>query len=565
MTNIRNPAFIDYLKAHHPLFAETLGDLLKKGKDHYQILMYCVRNNTPLPGQKACSVWADALGVALIDLNTTLFQPQTVMKIPREFAQTNGVIPVYQMGDAVTVAMADPLNYDMVQETSRVLGEKISPVFALRDDILDAIDVQHHSTDEIDGITDGIDLELFSFRQEIAKADLEKQAENKAIVDLNDALLLMAIKENASDIHIEPQEDHTLIRYRIDGVLQEKLRLAIELHLPLVSRLKILAGMDITERRRPQDGRVGLSLKTKTIGFRMSAVPTVNGEKIVLRVLGQAQKKNIPQLEELHCSKKIYTWCKQIIHAPSGAILITGPTGSGKTTTLFSALQDINSPGKNIMTIEDPVEYRLAGISQVQVDHSIGLGFAELLRSFLRQDPDIMLIGEIRDLETAKIATEAALTGHLVFATLHTNNAIQAVTRLVEIGVQPYMVGPSILGIMAQRLARRLCERCREKYTLSREKMDELFEWEGLEPLTLYKAKGCPECSYTGYKGRIAIHEMLLIDERMRKLIIANAPIEELYNAATAAGYNPMHYDGIKKVIRGLTSLEEIERVLPMF
>ena len=565
MTRIMNNGFIDHLRTQHPDTFEQIRHTLDQNRDHYQILAYCIRNRTPLPPDRMACLWADNLGLARIDMNTTLFDPAVVMRIPRDFAKKWILIPVYQLGGAITVAMADPANPALVRETETLLGAPVSPVFALKNEILDAIEIQHRSSEEIGDLARGLDASFFAGDREISTSDLKKQASTDTVIRFTDAILYMAIRENASDIHIEPLEDFVLLRYRIDGVLGERIRFARELLLPVVSRIKILSGMDITERRKPQDGRLGLDLKTQSIGFRVSTVPTINGEKTVLRVLGQARKRNIPRLEELYFSRRIYAWCKHLIHSPNGAFFITGPTGSGKTTTLFSALQTINEPGKNIMTIEDPVEYRLPGINQVQVNPAIDLGFPQILRSFLRQDPDVILVGEIRDLETAKIATEAALTGHLVFATLHTNNAIQAVTRLVEIGVEPFMVGPSLIGIVAQRLVRKLCPQCKQAYTMTEREMDELFEWQGLEPLTIYRATGCVHCNHTGYQGRLAIHEMILVDETIRKMVVGNAPIEELQKAATAAGYQSMRYDGLKKVIRGLTSLEEIERTVPDF
>ena len=565
MNKIYNSEFIADLKKNHPDFSPTIQRILKEGKDHYHVLMYCVRNKRPISGKEACKLWSDHLGVAWVDLNKSLFQPSAVKKMPRELAKENAALPMYQLAGVITTAMADPVNYDLINKIENIVGAKISPVFALKDEILDMVDIQLRPDNEIGEISKGINPEIFAAGMEISKMELEKYASNKVITELVDAILFMAVRENATDIHIEPSEDQIILRYRVDGVLHEKSRLNRELLLPVVSRLKVLADMDITERRRPQDGRIGLELMTMTLNFRISTVPTVNGEKTVLRMLGQVNKKNIPQIEELSLSKTIYDWCQNIINSPNGAFFVTGPTGSGKTTTLFSALQQINTSEINIMTIEDPVEYKLPGTNQVQINHSIDLGFAPILKSFLRQDPDVMLIGEIRDLETARIATQAALTGHLVLASLHTNNAIQAVTRLVEIGVEPFLVGPSLLGIIAQRLVRRLCEKCKEKYTLSREKMDELFDWEGLSPLEIYRAKGCPDCNDTGYSGRIAIHEMIMINEDLRRMVVNNAPLENLEKEAVKSGYQPMRYDGIKKVIRGLTTLEEIERILPEY
>jgi len=560
--SIENMAFIKAINDKDVKIAKEVNRCLKENPtNHYSALIHII-NQGLMPSVKACRLWADCLGIALIDLNATLFQPHIVALLPKKLAQELSAIPVYQMGDAVTVATVDPKNKDLHQELEKAMKQKVSCVFALAEEIFDVIDVQYQSIDLIENLAEDLSINLLPTKT-LNKDSLEKIAGTNAIRELTRSLMLLAIQQNASDIHIEPFEHHISIRFRIDGVLHERTRLEKCVLPPLISRLKIVGGIDITERRRPQDGRVTLELINKSIGFRLSTVPTIYGEKAVLRVLGQIVAKNIPILEELLLSKKNYDWTKQLINTPSGSFFITGPTGSGKTTTLFSALQSINTPDKNIMTIEDPVEYRLPGINQVQVNSTIDLDFARVLRSFLRQDPDVILVGEVRDLETAKIATEAALTGHLVFATLHTNDALQAVTRLVDIGVDPFLVGPSLIGVMAQRLARKLCPECKEPYTLTDEEMDSLFEWKGFSPLQVYREKGCSSCKFTGFNGRLAIHEMLLVSEELRKLVSANAPIEELRETALKSGYQTIRYDGIKKVIRGLTTLGEIDRVAP--
>jgi type IV pilus assembly protein PilB len=324
--------------------------------------------------------------------------------------------------------------------------------------------------------------------------------------------------------------------------------------------IKIMAGLDIGERRRPQDGRITLKLPDRALEFRASCVPTIYGEKIVLRLLGQNEFMAVPGLENLSFSKPILDGIRQIIHSPNGVFFVTGPTGSGKTTTLYAALKALNRKDKNIMTIEDPVEYRLPGVNQVQVNPLAGVTFAVALRAFLRQDPDVILVGEIRDLETATIASQAALTGHLVLTTMHTNNALQAVTRLIQIGVEPFLVAPSIIGVMAQRLVRRLCEHCKEKYELSRAEIEEFFIWDG-QPVFFHRAKGCERCNFTGFSGRIAIHELFIIDEATRQHIARNASILDIQKYARDAGFTTMRYDGFKKVLMGLTTVDEINQV----
>ncbi len=561
---IRNPNFLAAIEQRQMLPVKELYRFQPPEADHYQLLLHLIHNGF-MPAAEACRLWADSLGgVAWLDLRETLFQPDIVAKLPPAQAKRHSAVPIYQMGDHITVAMADPKNRDLNASLAKILATPVSPVFALEESIQDTIEIQYHSVDELAGLANRIDADLMPLRKTISRDKLDELAGEQSVVEFARSLMLLAVKEDASDIHIEPFEEYVLVRFRIDGILHERLRLAVEIWPPLLSRLKILASMDITERRRPQDGRITLALTNRSIAFRAASVPTIHGEKVALRLLGQLQRRDIPQMENLFFSASVYNWANQLLATPSGAFFITGPTGCGKTTTLFSALQRINTPEKNIMTIEDPVEYRLRGISQVQVNPAIDVTFARVLRSLLRQDPDVILIGEIRDLETAKIATEAALTGHLVFATLHTTDAIQAVTRLVEIGVEPFLVGPSLIGVMSQRLVRKLCPVCREAYHPDRELMDELFIWDGSQELTFFRAKGCPRCKFTGYTGRLPLHEMVLVDELLRKLVTSNAPIEEIRTAADANGYQTMRYDGIKKVIRGLTSLEEVNRVAPL-
>lgn len=384
---------------------------------------------------------------------------------------------------------------------------------------------------------------------------------NQAIVELAKGILILAVKERASDIHIEPGEDMVRVRFRIDGVLHERLKLDADILPPLVSRIKILASLDITEKRKPQDGRISLALPNKAIDYRLSTVPTIYGEKLVMRVLGQVKAKETPDLTDLSLSYVNLAYLKKVVESPNGVFFVTGPTGSGKTTTLYAVLKHLNKPGINIMTIEDPVEYRLNGINQVQVNHAINLDFSSALRSFLRQDPDVILVGEIRDAETAKIASQAALTGHLVLTTMHTNNALQAVTRLVEIGVEPFLVAPAIIGIMAQRLVRKICDNCKEAYALTPEQIEDLFVWDGKRAVSFYRGKGCEVCGHTGYSGRIAIHELFIMNDLIRRMVAKDASIIDIQEEARRSGFRTMRYDGIKKVLRGLTTFDEVNRV----
>ncbi len=394
----------------------------------------------------------------------------------------------------------------------------------------------------------------------IKAAELRRFSEDRAIIDFTRGLILLAMKMRASDIHLEPGEESTRVRFRVDGVLQEVLRYERLMQAPIVARLKILAEIDISETRRPQDGRITLALPDRSVDIRLATVPVQFGEKVVLRILGQAQFSAVPDLCELDFAKPVLTRLRRVGDARHGIFFITGPTGSGKTTTLYALLKELNHPGVNILTVENPVEYRLPGINQVQTNDAVELDFPAALRAFLRLDPDIILVGEVRDFETAQIACRAALTGHLVLSTMHTNNALQAVLRLVEMGIDPAQAAPALIGVMAQRLVRRLCAHCKTAREMAGSEIERYFEWDGRAPVTVFQARGCDRCNRLGYQGRLAIHEVVPIGDSLRALMIRRAPLEELREAAEREGFVSMRYDGVKKVLRGLTTFEEIAR-----
>jgi type IV pilus assembly protein PilB len=367
------------------------------------------------------------------------------------------------------------------------------------------------------------------------------------------------MRDRATDVHMEAQETHCRIRFRIDGNLREILTYSRKLHRALLSRVKIICNLNIAESRFPQDGRFAMQVGSQTANFRVSTIPSAYGEKAAIRILAMAGKKSMMTLEKMMVSQTILEPLRRLVQNPSGIIFVTGPTGSGKTTTLYAALHEINTPDRNISTIEDPVEITMPGVNQSQVNHNIDLKFATILRALMRQDPDVILVGEIRDLETAKIATEAALTGHIVFATLHTTTAPQAIVRLLEIGVEPFMVAPSVIGVLAQRLAARICDACKEAYYPSRETLQRYFKDEGLAEVPFFRGRGCGACRHTGYRGRIAFHELVLVTEEVRTLISEGRSVQEISRAAAKVGYKPLRYDGLKKVLLGLTTIEEIE------
>lgn len=559
---IKNPAFLKLLVTSNIVDNDACQQLVEKyQEDAFEILMHLV-HATPSRRSDLGRLWSDSLNLSYVDLKTTLFQHKIVQQLPEDFARKSQIILIYQFGEAVTAALANPQAQFVIKEAEQIINKPISPVFAFPDDIEDAIEIEYKTHSLLSDlskkvVTESITIEDIS---DLTKDELQKAAGGQAVIEFVHGLMLLAIREGASDIHIEPGEERVRVRFRIDGILQDRSKLEKSLLPPIVSRLKILADLDITERRRPQDGRINLKLPNRDVDLRLSSIPTIFGEKIVLRILSLSQGRDIPDLSELNFSKSTMDIIKSVLEVPHGIFFVTGPTGSGKTTSLFSMLKYLNRPEINITTIEEPVEYKLPGISQVQVNQVVDLDFSLALRSFLRQDPDVILVGEIRDMETAHIACQAALTGHLVLATMHTNSAVQAVTRLMDIGVQPFIVAPSLIGVMCQRLVRKVCEHCREKYQASSEEIRKLFIWEGSE-VFFYRGTGCKYCNNTGYSGRIAIHEILFLDNELRRLISESATVPEIQKCARKTGFNTMRYDGIKKALRGLTTMEEVHRV----
>ena len=557
--------FLDSLISHRLITHEDAHSLeVKYDRDHFQILTHLARGNIA-DLDFLGKLWGDSIGVAYVNLEKTLFQKQVVQMLPEEFARKNRVIPLYKIHDVVTVASADPLSINLLDDVRYMLECPVSAVFSFPDEIIDAIDIQYKSKDSLSKFVGKIaENALFKGTSKITSEQLFNLAGNQSVIEFCRSILLLALRDRASDIHIDPQEHLVYIRFRVDGVLHDRLKIDNALLQPVISRIKVMGNLDITEKRRPQDGRITVALTNKSIDFRLSIIPTIYGEKVVLRVLGQVQQDEVADLSELSFSKSNLHTLKEVISSPYGVFFVTGPTGSGKSTTLFSALKYLNKPGVNIMTAEDPVEYRLSRVNQVHINNAIGYTFAAALRSFLRQDPDIILIGEIRDLETARIASQAALTGHLVLSTLHTSNSLQAITRLVDIGVEPFLVAPSIIGVMGQRLVRRLCDVCKQQHKLSADEVDQYFAVDdpGSADVSFFRSAGCSECNDVGYKGRLAIHEIFIINDNIRGLVSRNASIEDIKRAAAESGFKDMRYDGMKKVLRGLTSIDELNRVV---
>jgi len=507
------------------------------------------------------------LNVPYFSLGTGMLKPAADQGLERliqhDFALKNSILPLSRTLRSLTVAMSDPLDLILIDNLGRLTNCEINPVIATKSDIVKAIgDFYGKSAmlrQAVDASYDVSAAELASagtmsdegVDQELSLDKLVARAEEAPVVKLVDLIIRQAIDERASDIHIEPFKDKISLRYRIDGKLYEIPPPAKHLHMPIISRIKILSKLDIAEKRLPQDGAFLVRIGERPIDIRVSSIPTIYGEKIAMRLLDRSQV--VLDLNQLGFDLKQLELIRKAIVTPYGLIFLTGPTGSGKTTTLYAILNEIKSPSKNIVTIEDPVEYKLDGINQVQVKPEIGLTFASSLRSFLRQDPDIMLVGEVRDLETAQICVRSALTGHLVLSTLHTNDAPTAVSRLMDIGIEPYMLSSSLVAIIGQRLVRKLCLNCKEAYE---PKADEAKNIK-LKAELIYKAKGCASCNNTGYKGRLCISEVMVLNEDLRSLVSQRASFQKIREAARTNGMQTLYESALKKVEEGLTSLED--------
>jgi type IV pilus assembly protein PilB len=485
--------------------------------------------------------------------------------VPKEMARTYKLAPIAKLGNKLFVAMADPLNVLALDDLRQRTKLEIVTMIATERAVNEALSGVHHSGSQMEEVmkeaaqqNEATVEEVKESRQEIDLDRLAVESEDAPVVKIVNLILVQALKEKASDIHIEPFEKQLKLRYRVDGALVEASSPPKALQLPIASRIKILAGLDIAERRLPQDGRFRIRVSGKEVDLRVSILPTVYGEKIVIRLLDKSALS--ASIDQLGMDAETFTVFKKSVDAPHGMILVTGPTGSGKTTTLYSVLSELNSPEYNIVTVEDPIEYQVAGVNQVAVKTDIGLTFAEALRSILRQDPDIVMIGEIRDNETADIAVKAALTGHQVLSTLHTNDAAGAISRLDDMGIEPFLIASSVILTCAQRLVRRICANCREEFA------PDPAVLEGLnlsmdEPHTFYRGAGCERCKRRGYAGRAAAIEVLPVSETIRRLIIKRASASVIKNQAIAEGMRTLRMVGIDKAREGITTLDEVLRM----
>ncbi|MGH9127055.1 MAG: GspE/PulE family protein [Acidimicrobiales bacterium] len=504
---------------------------------------------------------ASQLGLTFIDLGDYPVDPGAVGLVSDGLSRRYLALPIGLEEGRLVVAMADPSNVFAIDDIRHVTGREVQPVVATRASIEAAIDKYHRLDTDAENIT----AEASSAREvEEDLAAISQVVEDAPIVKLVNVVITQAVTDRASDIHVEPTEHDVRIRYRIDGVLHEVMRAPKNIQAGIISRLKIMADVNIAERRIPQDGRVTATVSGREVDLRVATLPTVWGEKIVMRILDKSTA--LLQLTDLGFLPENMRRYSQSYLRPYGTILVTGPTGSGKSTTLYATLNIVNDESKNVITVEDPVEYRVPNISQIQVNAKAGLTFAAALRSILRSDPDIILVGEIRDTETANIAVQAALTGHLVLTTLHTNDAASSPTRLIEMGVEPFLVGSALDCIVAQRLARRLCDKCKERYHPSRAELDamgwDLELHDSDETPFLYRPAGCSKCSRTGYFGRFAIHEVLPVTEEIERIIVDRGHTEDLRKVAIAQGMLTLRQSGLRTVRAGTTSMEEILRVI---
>ncbi|MBR1931381.1 MAG: Flp pilus assembly complex ATPase component TadA [Lachnospiraceae bacterium] len=502
------------------------------------------------------------LRVPVLDMSQINPTAEVVALIPRETAVKLSLVPLYIEEDSLYVATDNPLNYYGFQDLEEQIGKQIVPYLAKHEHINIAIEQAYANKNLFNVVNEANQM----FGRDYVERDTSEsyqqmmdRIDSSPVVKLVNSILTQAVTMQASDIHIEPKQNNVLVRMRIDGDLVQVMVLNAAIHMPLVTRLKIISSLDIAEKRVPQDGRFSLEMGTKEVSFRISTLPSVYGEKIVIRVLGDNKVDLIP-LPLLGMKEADYNKFTRLIHNPNGVILVTGPTGSGKTTTIYSALDEVAKPNVNVVTVEDPVEKNMDNLTQVHINVKAGLTFASGLRSIMRQDPDVIMVGEIRDKETALIAAQAAITGHLVLSTIHTNDAASTFMRLIDMGAEPYVVASSVIGVVAQRLVKLICEDCKEEYTPTD---DELRYWDGKMMPKFYRGKGCSKCNHTGYKGRLAVYEIIMVNGAIRSLIMERASSQKIKEEAIrSAGFTDMKHNAMQLIMEGKTTLDEMRKVI---
>jgi len=511
-------------------------------------------------------------GIPFVDLSERQIDRDLLKLIPHHLLQRWKAVPIDRNGPRLVVAMVNPLDVYAIDQMRLVAGMDIESVISAAEDVQSALGQSMSAREELAGALQDMSQEFGTDPSEIEVASKEKEDDDVSIdqlremmddapvIRLANLIIQQALRDKASDIHIQPEASRVRVRYRIDGILHDSMTVPKKAQAPLISRIKVMADLDIAEKRAAQDGRISLRVGGAEYDFRVSTNPGVNGEKVVMRIL---DKKGIQvRLDQLGIPNVMMDDFDNMIQRSYGIITVTGPTGSGKSTTLYSVMNTLNSPEKNILTIEDPVEYQLPGLTQTQVNTRAKVTFASAMRTFLRQDPDIILVGEIRDPETALIATEAALTGHLVFSTLHTNDAPTAIARMIEMGIEPFLIASAVIGVLAQRLVRVICPECKEAYTPPVEAFRRLNLSMDLESVTFYRGRGCERCRQTGYRGRIGVFELMTISDHIRELILRKAPTHELRQAGLEAGMMTLRQDAMQKILEGITTMEEALRVV---
>jgi len=547
-------------KLHEALAAQKAG----KGKRLGQVLV----EQRLISEEEMAFVLAMQLKIPFVDLRDQHIESDVIESIPEEVCRKFLCVPIGREKNVLHVSMADPLDLNMMKELRFITGFNVQPAISTVTQILDRLDAHYKRDNPVGEMPDEISseltsdefLEFYAEEEEIVEEEEVTKLQDSPFVKMVDLIIKNAIQKGASDIHIEAQENHVKVRNRIDGVLQDAIKLPKWAQPIIISRIKVLGGMDISERRLPQDGRIKVRANKFSADLRVSTLPTFYGEKAVIRILDK--KDTLISLGDLGFGQENLAIVKSIIRRPQGMILITGPTGSGKTSTLYACIKAVKSDEVNVITVEDPVEYELAGINQVQINEKVGLSFPFVLRSILRQDPNIIMVGEIRDQETAEIALQAALTGHLVLSTLHTNDAPSAVTRLVDIGIPPFLIASAVVGIVAQRLVRVICSNCKEEYIPNPELLSRFSLTQGELPFKFYRGAGCARCNNTGFKGRTAIEEVMVMGYKMRELIQSEGRIDSLREAAMATGMKTLGYSGLQKIRMGITTIEEVLRAV---
>lgn len=550
----------ELLLKHTQLTEDQLEEALETQRESGSLIGEILLNKNYIHPHDVIKVMCHQINIPYtLDLKVDEIDPAITLALPINYAKHHEIIPLLETDSSVTVAMTDPFNFDPLNDLQEIFRKELKIVVAPPLKIQDAINrvYEKASRNLVDTLEDEFDENLdLDGPIDI----LDAGADEAPVIRFVNSILFRAVKEGASDIHIEPYEKETVYRFRINGIMTEILRQPLKTHSAVSARIKVMAKLDIAEKRLPQDGRIPLKMAGKDVDIRLSTVPVQTGERIVMRVLEKSSK--VLRLEDLGFHGRTLQNLDELVKRKHGVLYVSGPTGSGKTTTLFACLDRINSPDKMIITVEDPVEYEIPGVSQIQVNHKINLSFARALRSIVRQDPDVIMVGETRDLETAQMAIEASLTGHFVLSTIHTNDAASAPNRLIDMGVQPFLIASSLVGVMAQRLIQTLCKACKVPHEITKEEMEDVDIPNIPEDATLFKAEGCPKCNYRGYASRTTVSELLLITDNIRPLILKKSDAGTVKKAAIAEGMTTLRQDCLYKVFKGITSVDEMVRVI---